>query len=53
MLTDEFAYRQMLSALDDDQLRNECFRMIYQSAMCHGKANACWHWMVDAWRTER
>ena len=41
-------YIAKLSAMTDEELKSECYSMIYQSARCAGNPRADWHWMVDA-----
>lgn len=41
-------YLEKLAAMNDEQLGDECYSMIYQSARCANNHKADWHWMVDA-----
>jgi hypothetical protein len=41
-------YLTKIAAMDDAELRSECYSMIYQSARCSNSRRADWHWMVDA-----
>lgn len=41
-------YLAKIAEMDDKALYNECYSMIYQSALCNNNPRADWHWMVDA-----
>lgn len=41
-------YLSKIAMMDDKELSNECYNMIYQSAHCNNNPKADWHWMVDA-----
>jgi hypothetical protein len=41
-------YLAKIAAMSDEELRSECYSMIYQSARCNNNPRADWHWMVDA-----
>lgn len=41
-------YVAKIASMNDESLGQECYAMIYQSALCNNNPRADWHWKVDA-----
>lgn len=41
-------YLTKISGMNDKELKDECYSMIFHSARCANNLRADWHWMVDA-----
>lgn len=45
-------YLTTVAAMDDKELYDECYLMIFQSALCANNPRADWHWMAEACHDE-